>query len=70
MAAPALPFYDWGACPDALAAAIAMDRASISDRVRHVGARAPAHYSTRRGEYKVTGVTGVVVTFQPGPDPD
>jgi len=65
MAAPALPFYDWGACP--------YETCAYREWTAH---RSVTVYDTweqgRRpitqlaeGD-KVTGVTGVVVTFKPG----
>jgi hypothetical protein len=65
MAAPALPFYDWGACP--------YETCAYRQWTAH---RAVTVYDTWKEERrpldqlavgdKVTGVTGVVITFEPG----
>jgi hypothetical protein len=65
MAAPALPFYDWGACPYETCAYdqwTAHRSATVYDTWKQ-GRRPIAQLAV--GD-EVTGITGVVVTFQPG----
>ena len=64
-AAPALPFYDWGACPYETCAYrewTVHQAATVYDTWKQ-GRRPIAHLAA--GE-KVTGITGVVVTIKPG----
>jgi hypothetical protein len=65
MAAPALPFYDWGACPYESCAYrqwTAHRSATVYDAWKPE--RRPIA-QLRVGE-QVTGITGTVVTYQPG----
>jgi hypothetical protein len=65
MATPALPFYDWGACP--------YETCAYRQWTAH---RSVTVYDTWKPERRpiaqlalgdqVTGITGAVVTFQPG----
>ena len=65
MAVPTLPFYDWGACPYEACAYgpwTAHRPATVYDTWKE-GRRPIAQLAV--GE-KVTGITGVVITLQPG----
>ena len=65
MAAPALPFYDWGACPYegcAYRQWTAHRSVTVYDTWKQ-GRRPIAQLTV---EDKVTGITGVVITFKPG----
>jgi hypothetical protein len=65
MAASALPFYDWGACPYETCAyrEWTAHRSVTAYDTWEPGRRAITQLAERD---KVTGVTGVVVTFKPG----
>jgi hypothetical protein len=65
MAAPALPFYDWGACP--------YEGCAYRQWTAHRAATVYHTWKQERGPIaqlatgdKVTGITGVVITFMPG----
>ena len=65
MALPSLPFYDWGACPGEYCgySEWTVDQpVTVYDTYKE-GRKAVARLA--KGD-KVTGVTGVVITFQPG----